>query len=112
VVVTPQRVVEREDGRSGSRRALRARADSRRGRRGRPVLQQPVLGAADSERRNCSRVLGVLSDVPEAISHQGSGSQRQRGAARICAGSNSPPVSICFPIAGEEGGQGSVHWRQ
>ena len=69
VVVTPQRVVEREDARSGSRHALRARADSRRGRRGRPVLLEPVLGAADSEHRNCSRVLGVLSDIPEAISH-------------------------------------------
>ena len=48
VVVTLQRVVEREDARSGSRHALRARADSRRGRRGRPVLEEPVLGAADS----------------------------------------------------------------
>jgi len=80
VVVTPQRVVERDNGRSGSRCALRARADSRRGRRGRPVLQQPVLGAADSERRNCSRVLGVLSDVPEAISHQAAPSLRTMSA--------------------------------
>ena len=47
----------------------RARAGSRRGRRGRPVLQEPVLGAPDSERRNRSRVLGVLSEVPAAISH-------------------------------------------
>ena len=69
VVDTPQRVVERKDGRSGSRRALRARAGSCRGRRGPPVLQEPVLGAADSERRNRSRVLGVLSEVPAAISH-------------------------------------------
>ena len=69
VVVTLQRVVEREDARSGSRRALRARADSRRGRRGRPVLLESVLGAADSEHRNCSRILGALPDVPEAISH-------------------------------------------
>ena len=65
----PQHVVERKDGRSGSRRALRARAGSRRGRRGRPVLLEPILGAADSEHRNCFRVLGVLSDVPEAISY-------------------------------------------
>src|SRR5262250_2478378 len=33
---------ERKDGKTGSRRALRARAGSRRGRRGRPVLQEPV----------------------------------------------------------------------
>ena len=70
MVVTPQRVVERKDGRSGSRRALRARAGSRRGRRGPPILQEPVLGAADSERRNRSRVLGVLYEVSAAISHQ------------------------------------------
>ena len=69
MVDTPQRVVERKDGRSGSRCALRARTGSRRGRRGRPVLQEPVLGAADSEHRNCTRVLGVLSEVPEPISH-------------------------------------------
>src|SRR5262245_10727239 len=55
----PQHVVERKDGKTGSRRALRARAGSRRGRRGRPVLQEPVLGAADSERRNCPGVRGV-----------------------------------------------------
>ena len=67
--ILPQRVVERKDGKTGSRRPLCARADSGRGRRGRPVLEEPVLGAADSKRRNCSRVLGVLSDVPEAISH-------------------------------------------
>src|SRR5499433_3661839 len=60
----PQHVVERKDGKTGSRRALRARAGSRRGRRGRPVLQEPVLGAADSERRNCPGVRGVLSEVP------------------------------------------------
>src|SRR5262249_5550337 len=62
---TPQHVVETMDGKTGSRRALRARAGSRRGRRGRPVLQEPVLGAADSERRNCPGVRGVLSAVPE-----------------------------------------------
>ena len=39
---------------------------SRRGRRGHPVLQEPVLGAAVSERRNCHGVRGVLSEVPEA----------------------------------------------
>ena len=66
----PQHVVERKDGTSGSRRALRARTGSRRGRLGRPVPQEPVLGAADSERRNCPSVLGVLSDLPEAISLQ------------------------------------------
>ena len=30
------------------------------------LLQEPVLGAADSERRNCHGVRGVLSEVPEA----------------------------------------------
>ena len=69
MVDTRRRVVERKDGRSDSRRALRARAGSRRGRRGPPVLQEPVLGAADSELRNRSRVLGVLSEIPAAISH-------------------------------------------
>jgi hypothetical protein len=53
-------------GKTGSYRALRARAGSRRGRRGCPVLQEPVLGAADGERRNSLGVLGVLSEVPEA----------------------------------------------
>ena len=61
--------VERKDGRSGRRRALRARAGSRRGGRGRPVLEGQVLGAADRERRNCPGVLGVLSEVPAAISY-------------------------------------------
>src|SRR5262249_30613749 len=63
---TPQHVLERKDGKTGSRRALRARAGSRRGRRGRPVVQEPVLGAANRERRNCPGVRGVLSEVPEA----------------------------------------------
>ena len=45
VVDTPQRIVEGKDGKTGSRRALRARDSSRRGRRGRPVLQEPLLGA-------------------------------------------------------------------
>jgi len=62
VVDTPQRVVERKDGKG----ALRARDGNRRGRRGCPVLQEPVLGAADSERRNCHGVRDVLSEVPEA----------------------------------------------
>jgi hypothetical protein len=64
----PQHVVERKDGTSDSRRALRARTGSRRGRLGCPVPQEPVLEAADSERRNCPSVLGVLSDLPEGIS--------------------------------------------
>jgi hypothetical protein len=46
-------------------RALRACAGSRRGRRGRPILQESVLGAADGKRRNRPGVLGVLSEVPE-----------------------------------------------
>jgi len=59
-------VVERKDAKTGSRRTLRARAGSRRGRRGRPVLQEPVLGAADGERRDRPGVRGVLLSVPEA----------------------------------------------
>ena len=59
-------VVERKDGKAGSRRALRARAGTGGGRRGRPVLQQPVLGAADGERRNRPSVRGVRLEVPEA----------------------------------------------
>src|SRR5580658_4796124 len=59
-------VVERKDGKTVSRRALRARAGSRCGRRGRPVLQEPVLGAADGERRNRPGVLGFLLEVREA----------------------------------------------
>ena len=70
---TPQHAVEREHGKTGNRRALRARADSRRGRRGRPVLQGPVLGAADGERRNCPGVRGVLSEVPESSMSDASG---------------------------------------
>ena len=63
---TPQHVVERKNGKTGRRRALRARDGSRRGRRRRPVLQEPVLGTAAGERRNCHGVRGVLSEVPEA----------------------------------------------
>ena len=63
----PQRVLERMDGKTGSHRPLRARAGSRRDRRGRPVLQEQVLGAADGERRNSPGVRGVLSEVPEAL---------------------------------------------
>jgi hypothetical protein len=54
------------DGETGSRRALRAGAGSRRGRRGRHVLQEPVLGAAHSECRIGPGVRGVLSEVLEA----------------------------------------------
>src|SRR5262249_40027900 len=64
---TPQYILETLDGKTDSHRVLRARAGSRRGRRGRPVLQEPVLGTADGERRNCPGVRGVLSEVPEAL---------------------------------------------
>src|SRR5215469_6474297 len=63
---TPSHRVERNDGKTGSRRALRACAGSRRGRCGHPVLQAPVLGTADSEHRDCTGVRGVLFQVPEA----------------------------------------------
>lgn len=57
-------------GNKGSRRALRARAGSRRGRRGCPILQAPVLGAADRKRRNCLGVRCVLFEVPEVTMHE------------------------------------------
>jgi len=58
-------VVERKDGKVCSRRPLRSRAGSRRGRRGRPVLQEPVLAAADGERRNRPGFRVVLLKIPE-----------------------------------------------
>src|SRR5262245_7285574 len=63
----PHVLLETLDGKTGSHRALRARAGSRRCRRGRPVLQEPVLGTADGERRNSPGVRSVLSEVPEAL---------------------------------------------
>jgi len=47
---------------------LSARAGSRRGRRGHPVLQEPVLGATDSERRNCPGIRRVRFEVPASMS--------------------------------------------
>ena len=61
---TLQQVLETLDGKTGSHRVLRARVDSRRCRRGRPVLQEPVLGTADGKRPG---IRGVLSEVPEAL---------------------------------------------
>jgi uncharacterized membrane protein YccC len=63
---TPWHIVGRNHGKTGSRRALRARAGRRRGRRGRPVLQEPVPGTADSKRRDRPGVRGVRFEVPEA----------------------------------------------
>ena len=80
---TLQHVLETLDGKTGSHRALRARADSRRGRRGRPVFQEPVLGTADGGRRNSPGVRGVLSEVPEALMSAGRGVRKRpvvRGA--------------------------------
>jgi hypothetical protein len=58
-------VVQRKHGKACSRRALCARADSRGRRRGRPVLQEPVLAAADGECRNRPGFPGVLLEIPE-----------------------------------------------
>ena len=58
-------VVERDDEKTGSRRAVRPRTGSRRGRRGHRVLHAPVLGAANSKRRNCRGIRGVVFEVPE-----------------------------------------------
>jgi len=55
------------DGIKGSRRALRARAGSSRGRCGCPVLQAPVLAAADSEHRHRPGFRGFLFEVFEAL---------------------------------------------
>lgn len=60
-------VVEKKDGKTGRGRALRSRASSRRRRRGRPVLQEPVLATVDGERRNRLGVRGVLLEIPEAF---------------------------------------------
>jgi hypothetical protein len=62
---SPSHIVDRNGGKTDSRRALRACAGSRRSRRGRPVLQAPVLGAANIKRRNCPGVRGLLFEVPE-----------------------------------------------
>ena len=62
----PSHIVDRNGGKTDSRRTLRACAGSRRSRRGRPVLQTPVLGAANIKRRNCPGVRGLLFEVPEA----------------------------------------------
>jgi hypothetical protein len=62
----PSHIVDRNGGKTDSRRALRACAGSRRSRRGRPVLQAPVLGAANIKRRNCPGFRGLLFEVPEA----------------------------------------------
>jgi hypothetical protein len=59
-------VVQGKDGKTGSRRALLARAGSCRDRRGRSVLQEPVLAEADGERRNRPGVRGILFEIPEA----------------------------------------------
>ena len=64
--VSGPHALERKDGKTGSRCVLRARAGSRRGQRGRPVFKEPVLGAADGERRDRPGVRGVLLAVPEA----------------------------------------------
>jgi hypothetical protein len=86
------------NGKTGSHRALRARAGSRRGRRGRPVLQEQVLGAADGERRNCLGVRGVLSEVPEAL---------MSGAATVLAFQRKQQAADALPSALTQSG----HWR-
>lgn len=56
---------KRKGGKKCSRRSLRARVGSCSGRRGRPVLQEPVLAAADGEHRNCPGFRGVLLEIPK-----------------------------------------------
>lgn len=85
------------DGKTGSHRTLRARAGSRRARRGCPVLQEPVLGAADGKRRNSPGVLGVLSEVPEP-SISGAAAmrtfQRKRQAADALTSAFDPKLTL------------------
>jgi len=59
-------VVERKNGKACGRRALRARVDSGCGRCGYPVLQEPVLAAADGERWNRPDFRGLLLQISEA----------------------------------------------
>jgi hypothetical protein len=83
VTRSPSSRVERWQARR--HRALRARADNRRGRRGRLVLQASVLGPPDGERRDCAGVHGVLFEVPEAsmsATRPDECSQRQRRSER------------------------------
>jgi non-specific serine/threonine protein kinase len=61
------RRLEGDDGKTASHRAVRARAGSRRGRRGRPVLQARLLATADRQHRNCPGVRGLRPEVPEAL---------------------------------------------
>ena len=74
--------------------ALRARAGSRRGQRGRPVLQKPALGAANGERRCRPGVRGVLLAVPEAsMSAAGDEPHRARlGQGALMAAQGRPEV--------------------
>ncbi len=60
------RGVERGHGKTASRRALRARDGSCRGRSGRLVLQAPLPGTAAGEYRHRPDIRGVLPAVPEA----------------------------------------------
>lgn len=59
-------VVERKNGKACGRRALLARVDSGCGRCGYPVLQEPVLAAADGERWNRPDFRRLLLQISEA----------------------------------------------
>src|SRR5262249_4279426 len=87
-----QRVLERIDGKTCSYRALRARVGGRRNRRGCPVLQESVVGAADGERRNSPGILGVLSEVPE----QPVSGTTDSGDIKINGGSGCPNPPFIF----------------
>ena len=67
---TNPNVVERRYGTTGNRWALRVRDGSRRGSRGRPVLQEQVLAAPDGELRAHLGVRGVLLEIPESSLNQ------------------------------------------
>jgi len=92
------RAVGWNDGKAGRRRALCACAGSRRGRRGRLVLQASVLGAPDRERRDCPGVCGVLFEVREA-SMSGTApmnaANENVAAKRLREWWASPPRSAC-----------------
>src|SRR5579875_1458280 len=98
VANTPANRAERSSAKTGSRRAVPARAGGLRGRRGHPVLQPPLLGAVDGERRNRPGIRGVLFEVPEVST---SAAATRRITAQDAAGVN-PGLT---PEPGPGGGQ-------
>jgi len=92
--------------------SLRARAGSRRGRRGHPVLQAPHPGAAASKCRDCPGVRGVLPAWP--ILDAGAwleGSLRGERENEIVIGTDeNAPSGMCFmPVTDPKTVKNRVH---